>query len=61
MGGCPDGYGSPVTIKQAVKITGSTYESVAAIDKNGDTFVCVTSIPTPPPETHNVIDNNTPS
>jgi hypothetical protein len=59
VGGCGDGY-DLLTIKQAVKVTGSTEENIQTINKNGDNYVCVTEIPTPPPN-HNVIDNNTPS
>jgi hypothetical protein len=55
-GGCPDGYDLQ-TIKEAVKTTGNTTETIQSINKNGDNYVCVVEIPTPPPN-HNVIDNN---
>jgi hypothetical protein len=58
VGGCPDGY-DLLTIKQAVKVTGNTTANIQSINKNGDNYVCVVHIPTPPPD-HNVIDNNTP-
>ena len=59
VGGCPDGYDLQ-TIKEAVKTTGNTEATIQSINKNGDNYVCVVEIPTPPPN-HNVIDNNTPS
>jgi hypothetical protein len=57
-GGCPDSY-DLLTIKEAVKVTGNTAAAIQEINKNGDNYVCVVEIPTPPPN-HNVIDNNAP-
>jgi hypothetical protein len=47
IAGCPDSY----QLAKASKFEDQT------IDKNGDGYVCWTTIPTPPPNT-NVIDNN---
>jgi hypothetical protein len=49
VGGCPDSY-------QLVK---ASKFSIQTIDKNGDGYICFTTIPTPPPNT-NLIDNNYP-
>jgi hypothetical protein len=47
VGGCPDSY----------QLTRASKFSDQTIDKNGDGWVCWTTIPTPPPN-NNVIDNN---
>jgi hypothetical protein len=49
VGGCPDSY-------QLVK---ASKFSTQSIDRNGDGYICFTTIPTPPPNT-NLIDNNFP-
>jgi hypothetical protein len=50
VGGCPDSY----QLAKASKFPDQT------IDKNGDGYVCWTTIPTPPPN-NNVVDNNFPN
>jgi hypothetical protein len=50
VGGCPNSY----QLAKASKFPDQT------IDKNGDGYVCWTTIPTPPPN-NNVIDNNSPT